>query len=1133
MTFKSSINIRFDLGKLEYFERYMPTPSHAEVLRGVLRGINYKESRAHIVVGPYGTGKSLLGAIIAGIVSKMVDLAAFDILRSKFNQVDDEIYNELGNISNHRYRYLPVILNGYEGNFRQAILSSIMRVLRQHNLPIVAPGIVSRILGIISTWEKEYKQTYKKFVQILSDENKDLELWRIEILNYNEKEIKWFQDIYPTLTSGAELIFDFEEEFIFQVQYILNELSKQHIGLFIMYDEFGRFLQNVPVNQIYQTMQDIQDLAELADHGSDNFHIMYITHKNLRHYFLKYSEEYRNEFQRIEKRYNIYHIENDGATYIRLIQNAINELYGRGDISENRQRTYISYLRKFPIFPGLNQVEIERLVIQGAYPMHPVALSLLPNVSSLFGQNERTLFTFLESRQIGGLMYFITKKQGEVYTAAHLFDYFFPNIEELELEEGVEELGIYQKILKKVPNLDSQHLAVLKFITLWNITGFQATYPLTSDLIAFAMDWREDEVRIVLNELARNKAIRFNSILGYWELFEGSGLDVEEVIEEKIKGFYLKKDKKLGILEEHLEKKFYLANEYNDTKSMTRFASVRLLFGSDILTEGLPSVSVNDRADAIVYLILLDNKNERDRVIEKLQMYRDLDRLYCVPNFSYELLGNQVEVFELISNILLKDKELLKTDPNLKKELVLKKEETAFVIRKFLSRYTDFNEELVWIVAGEIRHIPNEFVLEKILSDAMMKLYPLTPEVRNDSYNRRSVNRVQWKAGCSVIDHVLEYWHSPQFNIKGNGPDYLLYATIFKNNDLDLEKLNEISNQNFKVMRDKLVQLLNDDPTGSLQSFKDIFSNPPFGVREPLIPIYFVSLLRDKWDHLSFYRNNMYIPEINGEKLFSMFDEAEQYQYIYYEFGKEYESLFLQIEKLFMSGATESFMPRHLRAANLILKWLRSLPRFTQISRRMDERLLYLKTIIRKVEVNPNQALEELVNVYRDNLELLEIHVNELEKHCESQKEKFKQIVLHMLRINTDEELFDWANKQSAVHKKQNRLITSILESINWFDVLADRLVGVPFEDWSDNTADMFLVQVRNEIDKIYHASYSKDSILLSIDGRQKAVAKMELSPKSKTLYQNIHRIIINGGRTVPREEIEYLIYKLVEEFIK
>jgi hypothetical protein len=1084
-------------------------------------------------VGPYGTGKSLLGTIIAGIVSKNVDPAAFNILRKKFNQVDDEIYNELGNVHYHSYRYLPVILNGYEGNFRQAILSSIMRVLKQNRIPIVAPGVVSRILGTIDTWEKEYKQTYKKFVQMLNDKKKDLEIWRIEILNYNEKEIKWFQDIYPALTSGAELVFDFEEEFIFQVQYILNELSKQRIGLFIVYDEFGRFLQNIHVNQIYQTMQDIQDLAELADHGSDNFHIMYITHKNLRHYFLKYSEEYHNEFQRIEKRYNIYHIESDGATYIRLIQHIINELYGRGNISENRKTKYINYLRKFPLFPEFNQVEIERLVVEGTYPMNPVALALLPNVSSLFGQNERTLFTFLESRQVGGLMYFVTKKEEEVYTAAHLFDYFFPNVEELDLEEGFEELGTYQKIIKKTPHLDNKHLAVLKFVTLWNIVGFQATYPLTTDLIAFALDSDEDETENVLNKLANNKVIRFNSILGYWELFEGSGVDVGEIIEEKIKGFYLKKDRKLEILEEHLEKKFYLANEYNDLKSMTRFASVRLLFSSDILTGDLPAVSINSKADAMIYLVLLDDKNDKDKVIKTLQMRRDPDRLYCVPNFDDRSLENHVEVFELIDNILLKDKELLKTDPNLKNELILKKEETAFVIRKFLSRYINFNEDLVWIVGGEIRYIPNEFVLEKILSDIMMELYPLTPEVRNDSYNRRTVNRVQFKAGCNVIDHILRYWDSPQFNIKGNGPDYLLYATIFKNNNLDITKLDEISDQNFRLMRNKLVQLVNEEPIGSLQSFKNIFSNPPFGVREPLIPIYFVSLLRDKWDCLSFYRNNMYVPEINGEKLFSMFEEADQYQYIYYEFGTEYENLFVQIEEIFLQYGLENSMPRHLRAANLILKWLRSLPRFTQISGRMDEQLLRLKTMIRKVEVNPNKALEELASVYGDNPGLLKNHARKLEEYCTSQKERFKHTVLQFLSVSTDEELVEWANRQNVLDKKQNPLLTSILDSSDWFDTLVDRLVGVPFEDWSDNTADMFLVQMKNELDQIDGASHSKDSILLSIGGREKAVAKVELSPKSKTLYQNIHRIITNGGRTVPREEIEYLIYKLVEEFIK
>lgn len=38
MTFKTSVNIRFDIGKDEFVNRYIPTPSHTEALIGLLDG---------------------------------------------------------------------------------------------------------------------------------------------------------------------------------------------------------------------------------------------------------------------------------------------------------------------------------------------------------------------------------------------------------------------------------------------------------------------------------------------------------------------------------------------------------------------------------------------------------------------------------------------------------------------------------------------------------------------------------------------------------------------------------------------------------------------------------------------------------------------------------------------------------------------------------------------------------------------------------------------------------------------------------------------------------------------------------------------------------------------------------------
>ncbi|MBW7652123.1 hypothetical protein [Anoxybacillus sp. ST4] len=1136
MSFKASVNIKFDFGKKEFFERYIPTPSHAHVLRGLLRGFNGVGTKAHIVVGPYGTGKSLIGTLVSGIVSRRVEREIFDSLIEKFNRVDDDVYRELEKVRNHERVYLPVILNGYEGAFRQSVFSAIVRTLRENKLSITIPGIVAKILSVIDVWKSDYPKTYENFLKLLGEYKKDLELWRLELLSFNEKEVEWFKSIYPSLTSGAQFVMDYEDDFISQIQYVLRELNKKNMGIFMIYDEFGRFVQNMPIEQIHQTMQDIQDLAELADHSSENFHLMFITHKNLRHYFLKYNDEYKSEFQRIEKRYALYHIENDRATYIRLIQNVIGELNKGEKITKFKKEEYVRCLRKFSIFPELNQVEVEKLVIEGAYPLHPVSLALLPTLSSLFGQNERTLFTFLQSFQVGGFLDFISNHSG-VYTASNLFDYFFPSAEEIEVYEEFDDLNIYQKLTKKIPNLSKKHGDILKFIALWSLAGMQSKCPLTLEFISFSMDMSTNEVKVFLNELSELKAVRFNSIRGYWELFDGSSFNIDELMESKLLLLNLSKDKKIQILEKHLNKKFYLANEYNDVKSMTRFASVHLVFSSDILNGDLLATKHKGQSDLLIYFVLLESIKDREKVSKILNARKDMYAIYCLPNFEWVPVNKYLEHYEVVSAFL-RDNELLKNDPYLKQELILKKEEISFNIKKFLDRYMSFNSNLEWIVCGEKREIKNEYILEGVLSQIMFRIYPYTPEVRNDSFNRKFVNRVQLKAAYNVIDHVIKHYDKPHFNITGNGPDYLIYATIFKNNQLDIRNLDNIKNENFRLLRESLVEKLRKNPSGCLKDLVDILRNPPFGIREPLIPIYIVSLLRDKWDNISFYRNDMYVSEINGENLFKMVSDAEHYIYFYYEFGYEYEELFKLLEEIFKRHIDEELMmaPKHIRVAKASLRWMRSLPRFTQVTSKMEEDLIYLKEKIRQMEVNPNQALQKLVERYRGNLDVLKDHIDSIENFYKNMKDKIKKGVYEATGVSSYEDLVCWANNQNPVSKKQNHLVSTVLESNseNWLDLLIDRMIGVSLDAWSDNTVQMFFNQISNEYSQLVNKNSNKaENIHLIIDGDTKVISKVNLSPKSQTLYQNINRIIKNGGKTVPQEEIEYLIYQLVKNFVK
>src|SRR5690606_10098762 len=147
--------------------------------------------------------------IVSGIVAKNVKQKTFNLLKEKFNKVDDEIFDELSKIQAHKKKYLPIILSGNEGRFRHAILSAILRTLDQNGIQVVVPGEVNKILSTIDLWKREYLKTYKQFINLLNERNFDIEIWRLEILSHNKPEIEWFSKIFPTLTSGAEFVSDY------------------------------------------------------------------------------------------------------------------------------------------------------------------------------------------------------------------------------------------------------------------------------------------------------------------------------------------------------------------------------------------------------------------------------------------------------------------------------------------------------------------------------------------------------------------------------------------------------------------------------------------------------------------------------------------------------------------------------------------------------------------------------------------------------------------------------------------------------------------------------------------------------------------------------------------------------------
>jgi hypothetical protein len=1162
MAFKTSVNIRFDVGKDEFINRYIPTPSHTEVLKGLLDGFVKDSNRSHIIVGAYGTGKSLLATVISSIVSKNASLTGVEKLINKFTHFDDYISDQIRSASSLDKKYLPVLLTGNEGRFRQAILSNIIKTLKTENIKVMLPGVSEKVIESISKWKEAYPDTYNDFIRLLQTKGKNIKNWTEEIKYQNEDEIKFFDEIYPTLTSGATFEVGYNESFLTQMEYITEVLNKNNLGLIIVHDEFGRFLQGLNSSSLNETMQDIQDLAELTDREK-SLHLMLITHKSLRQYFRGMHEDIAREFQRIEKRFRQYNIISDQATFLKIAEVILTEnLLEKPEISPEKYKNTIDNLKSYPLFPSLNPTEREQIIVKSMYPLHPVSLFILPKLSSVFGQNERTLFTFLESEETGGLINHITKTDS-YYKAYQLFDYFFSDASENDVDSEVSKnLLSYKKAIARIPDtLVNKKLAfsLIKFISIWNLCGLQKEQKLSTEFLLFAMQIDKIELDTIITILSNQKVIRFNRLGEYWEIHSGSTVDIQAKISQRKSEYIPDHGEVLKVLLKNLPRKYYFPERYNDEKDMTRFAKVELLLESDFNKFNAIKVK-NTESDLVIYYVIPENKSNSEIIQDLLKLSKSERDIFAVHPESLSSIKQEIYESNIIES-LLTDKEMLAEDKGIKEELTLLLKEVNHVIEKYLTVLSSFDVKLIWVTSKVEKQITSIIQLSELLTNKCNLLYGDTPRIINDSFNRRNSSAQQIGGAKVLIDSIIKTPNETQFGIEGNGPAYAIYASLFKNN-LNFDKnVNNLDYRNieyapYRLLRKKLIELLDEQPKGSLSDIIDIFTKTPFGIRKPVVPILLVSMLRDRWNEFLLYRNEIFVPGLNGNKLYEILEEEgpENYDYVYEKIDEEYIQFFNSVENHFygyiedrLEGQNNS---RLIQICGTLVKWLRSLPRFTQISDSVIKDFAVLRDMIRRTEVKPQKSITEIYKLYNNDNLINLLRIKEYaERFIFDVKHTLELFILESSHNSSIEQLNEWALSQHEYLKKNNELVKAIIstgECDDWLTIFVENFSGVRVEDWSDITKEKFTKDFhQNYKDAV---SFKKDEnsegkgiikktstayFTIAMGNKRKVISKVDFSVKTRTVYSNIDRIIRNAGRNIPKNEMEYMIYLLLEQYVE
>ncbi|MDF2884501.1 MAG: hypothetical protein K0R54_5068, partial [Clostridiaceae bacterium] len=245
--FQYSINIQYDLNKLDKIKGYIPTSSSVDILRNFLSSFFYdSKERSNILIGPYGKGKSHLLLILLALISLDKDIEEINILIEKIGKIEVPIKEMINEIRKDNKKILPIIINSNYYDLNQAFLIGLKDALDREELNDLKPNTYfDTILETVTMWQNDYPETFKLFINKLGEQDISIKEFISKVKNYDEKVYIVFKNIHPQIASGiefnplinADIIKLYEE-----INYKLCE-TKNYNGMFIVFDEFSKFLE--------------------------------------------------------------------------------------------------------------------------------------------------------------------------------------------------------------------------------------------------------------------------------------------------------------------------------------------------------------------------------------------------------------------------------------------------------------------------------------------------------------------------------------------------------------------------------------------------------------------------------------------------------------------------------------------------------------------------------------------------------------------------------------------------------------------------------------------------------------------------------------------------------------------------
>jgi len=755
--------------------------------------------------------------------------------------------------------------------------------------------------------------------------------------------------------------------------------------VFLIIDEFGKLLEYAVKNNIDEEIYFLQQLSEVINDPDNKSLLLTTLHQSFDaygHYNL--TEVERNEWRKVKGRFKDLTF-NEPIEQLLIL--AANSIEPKSDSHSELSAEILDLQARFHIINADSKFIAK--VSEKLWPLDILSAYLLCAALQRYGQNERSLFTFLESELNSISTYLENNKRLGI---PEIYDYMYHEFYSyLNSKFNVDYTG-WSMISLALARIDADIskdriisediIKVIGLIKLFGHKGAHVEMEFLIDYLSFQYDPKN--VQNAIDELIRIKVLRFNRFGRSYKIIEGTDLNFEDEL-LKVSGEI---ERKLDIthkLLEHFDFPVVNAKAISYKKGTPRFFQYR------ISEEPITSLPDDHQIDGVINLVFDNNINTK----QIIDISKDVDEVIYASFLNIKEIRDSIYEIE-------KTQQVLKNNLD---DRVAKRELKSIInsLKGLLNHQVLdalFTKDVEWYYKGKKVEISSRKALNKKLSEICEEVYKLCPTFKNELINRHFISGNIAGSKKTLFNKLVSNYHEDDLGFSKDHfpPEKTIYLSLLKYTGIHqknggLYNLGRPSDDEFLKLWEHSEAFIESakDERRKVSVFYDLLSKKPFkltsGFLDFWIPI-FLFIKRD--DFALFSKNEGYIPEITDSILYLFTRTAADYEIksfnvhgIKLDLYNKYRE-FLQLkdaDRINNQSLIESIKP--------FLVFYRDLNSYTKDTKRLSKETIGIRNTIKETQDPERLFFEEFPKSI--NMDLSEILKSD--KHLEEYVNKLRTCI--------------------------------------------------------------------------------------------------------------------------------------------